>query len=178
MNKTILKNEWLVFIGLVTLILVSRLSSHVWNFTAVGGVALFSGAYFSKKYFAVLVPLVGLIISDLIIGLHDQMFSVYFSYAVIVAIGFGLTVQSSRTKTALFSFTGAILFFLITNFDSWLGSAFYQQNLDGLLTSYTLGLPFFRSQLASDLISSLVIFECAKQLARLTQAATVSETKN
>lgn len=163
MNKESNK-PWLVFLGLVTVIVVSRLTSHVWNFTAVGGVALFSGAYFSKKYMAVLVPFAGLVISDLILGFHDQMISVYMSYAVIVGLGCALNVKSPRLKTVAFSMTGAILFFLITNFDSWMGSAFYPQNLDGLLESYTLGLPFFRSQIISDVVSSFLIFECAKQL--------------
>lgn len=172
------KMEWFVFVGLVALIVASRLTSHIWNFTAVGGVALFSGAYFSKKYFAVLVPLMGLFISDLVIGMHDQMISVYLAYALIVALGATLQVTSPRLRTAGTSLVGACLFFLITNFGSWLGNPFYVQNFDGLMNSYLMGVPFFRAQFVSDVVFSLVIFECAKQLMKAKQtSAAVIETK-
>lgn len=165
--KTDVKNnlqvEWFVFIGLVALVIISRLTSHIWNFTAVGGVALFSGAYFSKKYFAVLVPLMGLFISDLVIGMHDQMLPVYFSYALIVVLGCTLQVNSPRLRTAATSIAGACLFFLITNFTSWYGNSFYAQSFDGLMNSYLLGVPFFRAQFASDVVFSLALFEAARQ---------------
>ncbi|MFZ3230289.1 MAG: DUF6580 family putative transport protein [Pseudobdellovibrio sp.] len=167
-NKMSLNNTLLVAIGLVMIIIVSRLIGHVWNFTAVGGVALFSGAYFSKKHVAILIPFFGLFISDLVLGFHDQMFAVYFSYALIAVLGFSLKLESSRFKTVGVSFAGAILFFLITNFGCWIGNAFYPQNLNGLLESYVLGLPFFRTQVLSDIISSLVIFELAKQAVRFS----------
>ncbi|MBC7465317.1 MAG: hypothetical protein H7256_04940 [Bdellovibrio sp.] len=175
MEKLALKNdskvEWFVFLALVALVVVSRLTSHIWNFTAVGGVALFSGAYFSKKYFAVLVPLMGLFISDLMIGLHNQMLPVYFSYALIVALGCTLQVNSPRVRTAMTSIAGACLFFLITNFTSWMGNAFYAQNFEGLMNSYLLGVPFFRAQFASDVVFSLVIFEAARQCMKAKSAS-------
>ena len=51
---------------------------------------------------------------------------------------------------------GALLFYLITNFGVWsLGS--YGYNLNGILTCYTLALPFFAYSLISTFIFSGVI---------------------
>jgi hypothetical protein len=174
MNKINLKSEWFVAFCLISLILVSRLTAHVWNFTVVGGVALFAGAYFSKKSISVFTVFAGLFFSDLVIGMHDQMIPVYFSYALIVALGSVLEINSSRSKTAGFSVLGAVLFFLITNAAVWFGSSFYVQDLNGLFESYAMGVPFFRAQLLSDLVSSLVIFECARQLSKLRQPKVLS----
>ena len=46
-----------------------------------------------------------------------------------------------------------LLFFLVTNFVSWLGQALpYDRGPAGLLESYWMALPFWRGTLASDLV--------------------------
>jgi len=167
MIKTALKKEIFVTVALITLILVSRLSSHVWNFTAVGGAALFAGAYFQRKYLAVLVPLMGLIMSDFIIGMHTYMTSVYLSFALVVALGASLEIGGSRIRIFLTSLAGATLFFLVTNFDCWLGNSFYTQDFAGLMNSYYLGLPFFKTQLISDISVSFVLFEASRHYSKV-----------
>ena len=156
------KVDCFVAAALVFIILASRLSNHLWNFTAVGGVALFAGAYFSRKYFAVATVFIGLLLSDFIIGFHNQMFAVYFSYALIIALGFLAALNSSRTKTLSLSAIGGVLFFLITNFAVWYGGVLYPLTFDGLLQCFTMAIPFFRMQLLSDLVSTFIIFEVAK----------------
>lgn len=156
------KNEIVVGFLLVTLLVFSRMTAHLWNLTAVGGVALFAGSYFSKKSSAFLVVISGLFISDMILGFHDQMASVYFSYALISGLGFLLTLRSSRWQIFLMSLTGGLLFFLITNFAVWYGGLMYSQTASGLMQSYIMGLPFFRNQIAADIFSALILFELAK----------------
>ncbi len=156
------KNEILTGLLLVALLIFSRLTSHIWNLTAVGGVALVAGAFFSKKSYALIVVFTGLFISDMVLGFHDQMVSVYFSYALIVGLGFLLTPQSPRRNVFFSSLTGAILFFLITNFSVWYGSLFYPQTASGLMESYIMGLPFFRNQIIADIVSALILFELVK----------------
>jgi hypothetical protein len=56
------------------------------------------------------------------------------------------------------SLTGSIVFFVITNFAVWLGSGYYPQTLSGLLTSYTLAIPFFHYTLLGDLFFNAVLF--------------------
>ena len=46
-----------------------RLLPHPPNFAPIAAMALFGGAYFSKKSFAFIIPLVALFLSDVVIGL-------------------------------------------------------------------------------------------------------------
>ena len=52
--------------------------------------------------------------------------------------------------------TGAILFYLITNFGVWLNGS-YGYSLNGLIACYTLALPFFGYTLISTLVFSVII---------------------
>jgi hypothetical protein len=156
------KSTILVFITLFTLILLSRWVSHLWNFTLVGGALLFAGSYFKDKKVSVTLMLSALLVSDLIIGFHDQMPSVYFSYLIIVSLGFLLAGNTNRFKTLGFSFLGSLLFYFITNFAVWLQGALYPMTFAGLMDSYIMAIPFYKNQMISDILSSLVIFEVAR----------------
>ena len=172
MKLSDLKIEIVTSLILILLIVLSRLSNHLWNFTVVGGAALFAGAFFKNRalpgflaqYFAVGTIFLGLILSDLFLGFHSQIYSVYFSYALICGLGMLLSGKNSRPLTWLYSLTGALLFFLITNFAVWYNAFMYPLTWHGLMQSYQMGLPFFRHQLISDLISTTILFEVAKQL--------------
>lgn len=156
------KNTILVFITLFTLILLSRWVSHLWNFTLVGGALLFAGSYFKDKKISVALMLSALLVSDLIIGFHDQMPSVYFSYLIIVGLGFLLAKNTNHFKILGFSFLGSFLFYAITNFAVWLQGALYPITFAGLIDCYVMAIPFYKNQLISDIVSSLAIFEVAK----------------
>jgi len=160
------KNTIIVFITLLVLVLLSRWVSHLWNFTLVGGAFLFAGSYFKDKKISVALMLLALLVSDLVIGFHDQMPSVYFSYLVIVALGFLLTNSSSRLKIIGVSFLGSLLFYFITNFAVWFQGVLYPKTLAGLLDCYVMALPFYRNQLISDILSSFAFFEVARKVTR------------
>ncbi len=52
--------------------------------------------------------------------------------------------------------TGAILFYLITNFGVWILGG-YDFTFDGLITSYTMAIPFFGYTVLSTIIFSFII---------------------
>ena len=54
------------------------------------------------------------------------------------------------------SFFGACLFFLLTNFGVWV-TGMYEYSINGLITSYTLALPFFYHTIVSTIFFSLII---------------------
>ena len=58
------KNDIALLCGLVVMIAVSRVVPHPWNITPIGAMALFSGAYVSRK-FASMRPIIALLIGDL-----------------------------------------------------------------------------------------------------------------
>lgn len=160
------KNTIVVFLVLFALVLLSRLTSHVWGFTLVGGAFLFAGAYFQDKKVSMALMLTSMLVTDAIIGFHSELIVVYFCYALFVGLGYLLTINSERFKILAYSLLASCLFYLITNFAVWYASGIYPATGAGLIESYTMAIPFFRTQLISDLIFSFAFFEVAKALVK------------
>ena len=59
----------------------------------------------------------------------------------------------SRIGLSLF---GAICFFIISNFGVWVGSSFYEPNLQGLINCYIMAIPFFTNTLISTALFALL----------------------
>lgn len=143
--------------GLIALGAGSRLLPHLPNMTAMNAIALKSRARFGAA--GILIPLVGMIISDAVIGFYDWrlLLSVYASFALIGMLGALLRTASWR-RVAGVSLLASILFFLITNAVVWAISPWYPASLTGLMMCYLAGLPFALSMLAGDLFFSLALF--------------------
>jgi len=123
------------------------------NVSPVAAVALFGGILFPRK-FAVVLPLVAMAIADSLIGFYSLpvMISVYGSFALIALLGTVKKFTASFATTIITSFSGAVLFYLITNAAVWLFSTMYAPTLSGLIQSYIMGLPFLRFTLFGDLL--------------------------
>ncbi|MDC3144468.1 hypothetical protein OA527_05585 [Pelagibacteraceae bacterium] len=147
---------------LIAVLAFSRLIPHPPNFTPLLGMAVFAGARLDSKLFAILAPLTAMFLSDLIIGLHSGMSIIYFAILVNVFFGFYLKERLGPLLIGGTLISGAIMFFIITNFAVWYGSSFYSNDLAGLITCYTMGLPFFQNTLISSLMygfSAFYLFE-------------------
>jgi hypothetical protein len=70
--------------------------------------------------------------------------AVYMSFAITVLIGMAIRKKVNVGSVVLASFSSAVIFFLITNFSSWIASPFYPQTAAGLAECYLAGLMFFR----------------------------------
>ena len=137
----------------------ARFIEHAPNLVPIGALALWSGAYLNKK-FGLFIPLLVMFLSDLFIGFYDWkvMLSVYFGFAIMVLLGWLVRKQKSTFNVIFASFGGAVFFYLITNFAVWASSSWYPQNLYGLLSSYTMALPFFRNSLMGNLFYGAIFF--------------------
>jgi signal transduction histidine kinase len=135
-----------------------RLLPHPPNFAPIAAMALFGGAYFSKKWAAFLVPLTAMFVTDLILGFHETMWAVYLSFALIVVIG--MTMLKAKKLGSIFfaSVISSVSFFIITNFGIWLSTNYYAKTGAGLAACYTAALPFFHQTLLSDLFFAGVLF--------------------
>ena len=136
----------------------SRLIPHPWNFTAIGAMALFGGAYFPSKKLSMIVPLAALFLSDLVLGFHQTMLFVYLGFALVVMLGWTLTEQKSMTRIVTLSLVSSSLFFLVSNFGVWAMGTGYAANFQGLVECYVAGIPFFDNQIYGDLFFSGVMF--------------------
>jgi len=131
---------------------VLRLLPHLPNFAPIAAMALFGGVYLNKKY-ALLIPLIALFLGDIFIGFYSPwiMFSVYGSFALIGLLGLWLKKNKTIPNIIGSALMGSIIFFLVTNFAMWaIPHSLYPHNLQGLMQSYIMGLPFFRNTLLGD----------------------------
>jgi hypothetical protein len=148
---------------------LTRVAPHPWNFSPVEAIALFGGAYFASRWLAVLVPLAGLLVSDVVLSqIHGGTYATYFGstsfwlvYACIAlssVLGFGLRGKVKSLRVLGYSLAGSVLFFLVTNFAAWIGSSMYPQNAAGLMAAYIAGIPFFQGTLLGTLFFSALLF--------------------
>lgn len=151
----------IVFAGVLT-----RLMPHPPNFTPIAATALFGGAYFASKKAAFIVPLMAMYLSDLFLGFfvydfgwfNGQMPFVYMSFAVTVLLGMLIRHRCSPLRVGAAALTSSVLFFVVTNFGVWAVGTFYPKTVDGLVTCYVAGIPFFRNTLTGDLAFTALLF--------------------
>lgn len=159
----------LILIGMIVLAALSRLLPHPPNFSPLEAVALFGGAYFVKRWMAFIVPMIALLVSDLALGVINggiyvqYYFSisfvlVYACIALLTLMGLGLRGKVGVGRVAGFSVAGSLLFFLVTNFASWLGSPMYPQTAAGLSAAYVAGIPFLQNTVLGTLFYSGLLF--------------------
>ena len=137
---------------------VLRLVPHPPNFTPIDAMALFSGAYLGRRALAFLAPLGALLLSDALLGFYSGMQFQYLSVALIVVLGWLALSRVSVIRLGLAAFAGSVLFFVITNFGTWLESGLYPHSLNGLAACYVAAIPFYRNSLAGDLFYATLLF--------------------
>ena len=148
-------------LALLSAILVAaalRLVPHPPNFTPIGAMALFSGAYLGRRAVAFAAPLGALLLSDLILGFYHGQATVYFSVALIVMIGIVALSRVSALRVGAAALASSVLFFVITNLGMWLFSGFYPRTLAGLEACYVAAVPFFQNTVAGDLFYATLLF--------------------
>jgi len=148
-------------LALLSAILVAaalRLVPHPPNFTPIGAMALFSGAYLGRRAVAFAAPLAALLLSDLILGFYHGQATVYFSVALIVMIGIVALSRVSALRVGAAALASSVLFFVITNLGMWLFSGFYPRTLAGLEACYVAAVPFFQNTVAGDLFYATLLF--------------------
>jgi hypothetical protein len=159
-----------ILVIMIVMAALSRLIPHPDNVTPVGAMALFGGAYFSRKYLAFIVPIVAMWFSDLVLNntIYAHYYDgfvwmgnlwVYVSLIFIGLIGMTLIKKVNIKNVVIASLIGSVLFFLISNFGVWAGAySMFPKTPAGLVSTYIAGLPFFRNSLLGDLVYVGVLF--------------------
>lgn len=149
---------------------LTRLLPHPPNFSPVEAVALFGGAYFASRAWAIAVPLVAMFLSDLALGLvnggiYFQYFAsahfaaIYLCIALTAVLGFGLRGKVSGARVLGYSLLGSVLFFLLSNAAVWLTAVpGHGACAQGLMPCYVAGLPFFQWTVLGTLFYSALLF--------------------
>ena len=158
MNKNLITPGFLLITGMIIAAAFVRLIPHPPNFAPIGAMALFGGAYFNKKWAAFLIPIAAMFITDLILGFHATMWAVYLSFVLIVVIGMMMIKQKKVGNIFLASVSASVLFFVISNFGTWISTPYYSKTGAGLAACFTAAIPFFHQTLLSDLFFVAIMF--------------------
>ena len=175
-QNTILSPRTGVLVALIAFAVAVRLiinffpTMWAYNATPVEAIALFGGAYFADRRVAFIVPLGAMLVADAIIAatlspawLGDWLGTLPAVYGCIALTTWGgryLARHISALRVATYSLASAVLFFVVTNFATWLsaragvGDACTQS----LVACYVAGIPFFKGTLAGTLVWSAVLF--------------------
>jgi hypothetical protein len=136
------------------------------GFSNVIAIALFAGITVKDKTKTFLLPLIALFFSDALLqvlhGLNLFPYSGFYSgqiinYALFILITLtGIAFRNYKTAGIFAAaIIGPTIFFLLSNFIVWKtqGAAMgYSNDVNGLMQSYVLGLPFYRNSLISTII--------------------------
>ena len=145
------------------------------NFTPIGAMGLFGGAYFTKQWKAVLFPLLTLLASDLIIqafvfnGKYGIMYSGwYWIYGIFIFISFigKWLIKKVTVKNVIFAaITASLTHWLLADFTVWAGGGTDLRTMTplsrdwaGLQQCYIQGFPFMRNFLSGTLVYSGIMF--------------------
>ncbi len=159
MDQNSIKSNFLPVAILITIAAITRFIPHPFNFTAVGAMALFSGANFKDKRFAYLMPIAVMLITDLFLGFHFSILPVYACFAFTVWMGTRIASKQNVLSVGSSSIISSVVFFLVTNLPFWyMDLQLYPMNAQGTLESYSMALPFFSNQIIGDLFFNGVLF--------------------
>ncbi len=164
MNKRLIAVILIVFAAAIT-----RLFPHAPNFTPIGAMALFAGAYLTNRWLAFGIPALAMLLADALMGFNgwyfaEQTIAVYGTYALITWLGTALQKNKGALRVAGFSVASSAIFFVVTNLFVWIGGFFhpeflmYPLNAAGLVKCYSAAIPFFDKTLLSDLFYNAVLF--------------------
>ena len=141
-----------VLISFVLVAVLMRLLPHPPNVAPITAVALFAGTFFDKKHWAMLMPLLAMIMTDIFLGFSMITPVVYLSFLAITAVG--IRFKKMNISTILLS---SLVFFVLSNFGVWV--LYYPLTAEGLTTCFTLAIPFFINSMLGDIFfSALLLF--------------------
>ncbi|MEO6720676.1 MAG: DUF6580 family putative transport protein [Ferruginibacter sp.] len=155
------------------------------NFTPIGAMGLFGGAYFNSRWKKIAFPLLTLFVSDIIINLfiHDGKYGVmyggwYLVYGIFIAIVFmgEWLIRKVSVKNILIASVSAAMFhWLAADFAVWAAGGTdlrtglpLSRGWSGLQQCYLQGLPFMRNFLAGTLAYSALMFGAFEWMKKLS----------
>ena len=166
----------LALLSAIAIAAVLRLVPHPPNFSPIGAMALFSGAYLGRRGLAFVAPFGALLVSDAVLGFHSGMPFIYGAVALIVLIGWAIRTRISVLPIVGAALASSLLFFIISNFGTWLLSGMYPLTVSGLAACYVAAIPFFQNTVAGDLFFSGLLFGGFALLERAMPVLRLSQT--
>lgn len=164
-------NRWTLIISIVITILIAtigRLIPHLSNATPLASIALLSGFMFNKRA-GLLIVSFSLLLSDILLSiLHGYpifgswtIFS-YSGFILITLFAPNLLSQHRYLKLSGYLVSITMLYWVWTNFGTWLLSGIYSHSIIGLEACFTMALPFLRHALLGNVLYTTLFLLCLR----------------
>jgi len=145
------------------------------NFSPIGAMALFGGAYFTKIWKAFLFPLLTLFLGDLAISvfifhgkygfIYGGWYWIYGIFLLIVLLGRLIIRKVTIKNVIMASVSAAVLHWLLADLTMWIIGATdlrsmtpLSRDIHGLTQCYAQGFPLMKNFLAGTLVYSGIMF--------------------
>ncbi|PWJ43039.1 DUF6580 family putative transport protein [Sediminitomix flava] len=165
----------ILFVGIWRITFNGKDAGILANFTPIGAMALFGGAYFQQQWKAYLFPILTLFVSDVVMMttyyaeysnglLYGGWYWTYGGFFLMVLIG--KCIQKVSFKSVIISaIAAALTHWIVVDFGVWLGGGTdvttglpYTRDIQGLIKCYTLAIPFMKSMLMGNFIFGAILF--------------------
>ncbi|MEY4217415.1 MAG: hypothetical protein RLZZ68_1871 [Bacteroidota bacterium] len=158
-----------IIAALIFIAALSRVLPHPYNFTPLMAISLFGAAHFTRKWQAIVIPLVATWLSDLFINnvlyqssdfvwIYQGFYWQYSTYLLTGILGLFMLRKVNVSRVFGSSLMAALLFFAVSNFGVWVGSMSYPHTLNGLLTCYAAGIPFLGGTVLGNVFYGAALF--------------------
>jgi hypothetical protein len=163
----------LVFITVIAAVrVVSNFDTEISplaNFSPVGAMALFGGAYFNKQWKALGFPLLMLLLSDVVLQqtvfktygngiLYGGWYWVYGAFALMTIAGRWLLKKITIKNFILSVLVCVLIHWTVTDIGVWYGSKIFSQNLQGYIDCLVVAIPYELKFLTGTLVYGIILF--------------------
>ncbi len=142
---------------------------HFANFSSIGAVALFGGAYFKGNFKAFVLPLLSLFLSDFILSstifskysngfLYEGWYWVYIAFAMMVLVGKVLLRKVNILSFLASAVVITLIHWVVTDLGVWFKNLAYAQNFAGFWHVLVVAIPFEVRFIEGTLIYGAIIF--------------------
>ena len=149
--------------------------SAVNNFSPLGAMALFGGAYLTR-WKGIAFPILTLWLSDVFLNrivfygewdlFYEDFMWVYGAFALMALIGRWLQTNKSINRFLGSSLAIVFIHWIVTDIGVWLGSSIYPQTLSGLWACLVAAIPYEMNFLAGTLCYGVILFGSFEVLKR------------
>lgn len=137
------------------------------NFTPIGAMALFGGAYFTRVR-AYLFPIITLWLSDIFLNrlvyygewilFYDDFYWTYLAFALMVLVGSWMKPNQSVINFAGSSMVIVFIHWIVTDIGVWLSGTLYPMTLEGFWLCLVAAIPYELSFLAGTVGYGIFMF--------------------
>lgn len=139
------------------------------NFSPLGAMALFGGAYFNRQWKAFSFPLLMLFISDFVLHqtvfkaysngiLYNGWYWVYSAFALMTLTG-KLLLKRVTVKNFLLSvLVCVIIHWIVPDIGIWYRSKVFSQNIEGFIDCLVVAIPYEWRFLTGTLLYGIILF--------------------